>query len=144
MPKLYISKTKRRTIRERAHDRCEYCLSSVRYATQPFSVEHILPVSRGGSSHLDNLAFACTGCNGHKYNKTTAPDPIDGQDTLLFHPRQQRWPDHFGWNEDYTLIIGLTPTGRATVEALQLNRPGVVNLRKLLVMAGKYPDSFEE
>ena len=47
----------------------------------------------------------------------------------LYHPRQHRWPDHFAWNEDTTIVIGLTPTGRATVEALRLNRENVVNLR---------------
>lgn len=72
-----------------------------------------MPVSRGGGSSLENLAFACSGCNGHKYNKVTAPDPVDGKEVSLFHPRQQRWSDHFGWNEDYTHIVGLTATGRA-------------------------------
>lgn len=36
-------------------------------------------------------------------------------------------------------IIGLTPTGRATVEALRLNRPEVVNLRRLLFAHGEHP-----
>jgi len=37
------------------------------------------------------------------------------------------------------LIIGLTPTGRATVEVLKLNREGLVNLRQVLYAAGKHP-----
>lgn len=41
--------------------------------------------------------------------------------------------------EKYTLVIGRTPTGRATVEKLQLNREGVVNLRRLLVTMGQHP-----
>ena len=81
----------------------------------------------------------CTFCNGHKYSKESAPDPIDAQRTPLFHPRLQRWQDHFGWNEDLTLVVGTTPSGRATVEALQLNRPGVVNLRGLLLLVGEHP-----
>jgi hypothetical protein len=36
-------------------------------------------------------------------------------------------------------MIGITATGRATVEALKLNRHGVVNLRKLLIMADSHP-----
>jgi hypothetical protein len=58
---------------------------------------------------------------------------------MLFHPRQQRWRDHFSWNDDATLIVGLSPSGRATVETLQLNREGLVALRRLLYAAGEHP-----
>jgi hypothetical protein len=37
------------------------------------------------------------------------------------------------------VAIGLTPTGRATVERLQLNREGVVNLRRVLRTIGQHP-----
>jgi hypothetical protein len=57
----------------------------------------------------------------------------------LFHPRQHRWRDHFAWNNDATVVVGLSPTGRATVSLLQLNRSGLVNLRRLLVAAGEHP-----
>ncbi len=57
----------------------------------------------------------------------------------LFHPRTQRWQEHFTWDERFELIIGLTATGRATVEALKLNRTEVVNLRRLLYAAGEHP-----
>lgn len=60
----------------------------------------------------------------------------------LFHPRVDRWSHHFAWNENYTLILGLTPTGRATVEKLQLNRSGLINLRRVLVRAGAHPPVF--
>jgi hypothetical protein len=45
----------------------------------------------------------------------------------------------FTWSEDYTLILGLTPTGRATVELLQLNRLGNQNLRQVLYVIGYHP-----
>jgi hypothetical protein len=57
----------------------------------------------------------------------------------LFHPRNQPWSDHFSWNDDFTIIIGITPTGRATVETLSLNREGLVNLRRILYQAGEHP-----
>jgi hypothetical protein len=57
----------------------------------------------------------------------------------LFHPRRDRWADHFAWTDDGTRILGLTPTGRATVEALRLNREPLVNLRRVLVQAGEHP-----
>jgi hypothetical protein len=108
---------------------------------QPFSVEHIIPRQAGGETMLDNLALACQGCNGHKYVKIEGVDPISGELVSLFHPRRQCWRDHFAWNADFTLIIGLTPTGRATVETLQLNREGLVNLRRVLCAMGEHPPS---
>ena len=104
-----------------------------------FSIEHVVPRSKGGETALENLAFACQGCNNHKYTKTEAPDPISGQVVPLHSPRQQRWRDDFTWNEDRTLIVGLTPTGRATVDALKLNRRELVELRLLLYEAGQHP-----
>jgi hypothetical protein len=58
---------------------------------------------------------------------------------MLYHPRQQIWGDHFSWNEDCTEIIGLTAIGRATIEALHLNRNGVMNLRRVLFEKGLHP-----
>jgi 5-methylcytosine-specific restriction endonuclease McrA len=126
-------------VAERASDCCEYCRSQARFAMQAFSAEHIEPRSQEGTNALDNLALACQGCNNHKYNKTQASDPTTGEQVPLFHPRRQRWQDHFAWSEDCTLIIGLTATGRATVAALQLNRSGLVNLRRILHAAGEHP-----
>ncbi len=57
----------------------------------------------------------------------------------LYHPRKDRWREHFSWNGDFTRIIGLTPTGRATVDALRMNREGVVNLRGLLLAMKEHP-----
>lgn len=134
-----VTTSQKQTIAQRARYCCEYCLSQLRYSPDPFSVEHIIPLARGGSSHLDNLALACQGCNSRKYTSTTAIDPISGEMVSLYHPRQQRWNDHFAWNDDFRLMLGLTPTGRATIEKLQLNREGVVNLRRVLHSIGKHP-----
>ncbi len=81
----------------------------------------------------------CHFCNNHKYNRTKARDPVSGEMVALFHPRRDRWTEHFAWDVDGTHILGLTPTGRATVEALQLNREPLVNLRRVLVAAGEHP-----
>jgi hypothetical protein len=105
----------------------------------PFVIEHILPLARGGQTVLENLALSCQGCNGYKYAKTSGTDPKTGKRTRLYHPRKQRWQDHFAWTENYTHIVGLTPTGRATVEELDLNREGLVNLRASLTELGRHP-----
>jgi hypothetical protein len=119
-------------VTERADGNCEYCRSQARYATQPFSVEHIVPRVKGGPTTLENLALACQGCNNHKYDKVVAPDPVSGETVPLYHPRRDHWESLFAWSDDFRLIVGLTPSGRATVTTRLLNRDGVVNLRRLL------------
>ena len=136
-PKLTTKQ--KEAIARRAGGCCEYCRSQARFSPDPFSIEHVIPRSRGGTDEDDNLALACQGCNNRKYNHVEARDPVSGNLVSLYHPRRQQWLDHFGWNEDFTLAIGLTPTGRATVERLQLNREGVVNLRQVLQAIGQHP-----
>lgn len=118
---------------------CEYCRSRKDFSPDPFAVEHIYPCVRGGTDALDNLALSCHGCNGHKYAKSEALDPVNGERIPLFHPRRQQWREQFEWTADFTLVVGITPTGRATVEPLQINRPGVINLRRILHAAGLHP-----
>jgi len=137
MPK--ISALLKRTIVERAKGCCEYCQSQAKFATQAFSTEHIKPQSKGGETNLDNLALACQGCNNHKYNKTEAYDNLTDKITSLYNPRQQNWHEHFNWNADFTLILGLTATGRATIETLRLNRQELVNLRRVLYAMNEHP-----
>jgi 5-methylcytosine-specific restriction endonuclease McrA len=144
MPKRRVTVRQREAVAQRAQDRCEYCQSQARFATQSFSVEHIRPRSRGGKTTLDNLALACQGCNSHKYAKTDSQDPASGEIVQLYHPRQQEWDEHFRWSEDFTLIVGITPTGRATVEALRLNRKNLVNLRRVLYEMGEHPPKGSE
>jgi hypothetical protein len=111
----------------------------VRYSPGNFHIEHIHPVELGGATVAENLALACQGCNSHKYTKTTAHDPATGSIVPLFHPREHDWAAHFSWNEDCSLVLGLTPTERATVIALQLNRERVINLRRVLYQAQEHP-----
>lgn len=138
MSEKRVTAQKQATV-ERARGCCEYCRSQARFSMQSFSVEHIEPRSQGGRTALDNLALACQGCNNYKYAKTEGRDPVSGKIVPLYHPRRQQWHDRFTWNDDFTLIVGLTPTGRATVEALRLNREGVVNLRRILYEMGEHP-----
>jgi HNH endonuclease len=138
-----ITAAQKEFIGERARRCCEYCLSQLKFSPDPFSIEHIIPLSKSGTYDLDNLAFACQGCNNRKYNLTEAIDPITGKSVRLYHPRQQLWSEHFVWSDDFTELIGISPTGRATVVRLKLNREGVVNLRGLLTEKNLHPaDSY--
>lgn len=139
MVKTYIPVELKSTITGRAQGCCEYCRSQARFSTQAFSIEHIIPVSCGGETVSENLALACQGCNNYKYTKTEGRDPVSSEMVALFHPRRQQWQEHFTWSEDFALIVGLTPTGRASVEVMRLNREGLVNLRRVLFGMGEHP-----
>jgi hypothetical protein len=139
MSKRRVSNRQKQIVIARANGCCEYCRSPMRYAVQTFSIEHIFPQHLGGKSTLANLALACQGCNNHKYVKTEALDPVTGKFLPLYNPRKQRWHSHFSWDQDFTLIVGLTPIGRATVDALQLNREGLLNFRRILYERGEHP-----
>jgi hypothetical protein len=139
MPDPHLSAQQRRYVAERAGFCCEYCLSQVKYSPDPFTIDHVDPRARGGTNDLNNLAFACMGCNGRKSTRNLASDPATGQVVELYHPRRHHWHNHFAWDAEFALLIGLTPTGRATIELLQLNRSGVVHLRRLLRTIHKHP-----
>lgn len=139
MTKKRIPAKLKRLVRQRAKGYCEYCISPEFCATQLHSTEHITPKSLGGTSEEDNLALACQGCNGSKSNKTHALDPVTRKRVALFHPRRDDWHEHFTWSPDHLYLIGLTPTGRATIRALDLNRKGVVRLRRLLLLDHEHP-----
>jgi hypothetical protein len=101
--------------------------------------DHLIPFSAGGTTIEENLWLACRRCNEFKGAQTQAPDPQSGEIVPLFSPRQQIWNDHFGWSEDGAVMIGKTPWGRATVEALRLNRSELVVARRLWISVGWWP-----
>jgi HNH endonuclease len=139
MSRQYIPVDLKNQVFERAKGICEYCYSQVKFSPNNFEIEHIVPVSREGATTAENLALACPSCNSYKSNKIEAIDPISNQAAALFHPRQMQWSDHFTWSDDTTLMIGESPTGRATVALLQTNRAGVVNLRRILHEREQHP-----
>lgn len=133
--KAYVSK--------RAGYICEYCLAPSAFSSTHYAVEHIIPSSKGGSNTVSNLALACQGCNNIKFTKTEATDPESGKTVQLFNPRTHIWREHFCWDTRFIEIIGLTPVGRATIDALDLNRIEVCNLRAILFIIGEHPpDSY--
>ncbi len=139
MSDYYIPNKIKKAVETRANGNCEYCLLLSDYSGHPFCIDHIFPGSKGGLSDLENLAFCCPNCNGSKYNKVTGLDPLSQTEIALFNPRLQLWQTHFVWDISKTKIIGITPCGRATVEALKMNELKVQNLRKALHAFGVFP-----
>ncbi|MFZ1395763.1 MAG: HNH endonuclease [Candidatus Promineifilaceae bacterium] len=138
---MSLSQDTREFVRQRAENRCEYCQSHQNYTMGRLQIDHVWPLAEGGSDESDNLCLACELCNQYKWAKTTGIDPQSSEAIELFNPRQQRWSDHFVWSTDGVLIHGLTPCGRATVEALRLNNPLAVTVRRNWVIAGWHPPS---
>ncbi len=135
-----FSPVRRAEVTARAGHRCEYCRLPTRGQVATFPIDHILPRQAGGTTALDNLALTCPHCNAHKWTAVDEADPDTGEPVRLFHPRNDTWPDHFEWASG-GLIAGRTPVGRATVTALRLNDPHMIELRRLLAELGIFPEA---
>ncbi len=135
----YIPPALRQAVAERARYRCEYCQSPERITGGPLHVEHVTPETSGGPTILDNLAFACARCNLHKGVRTHYQDPVSGRSVSLFNPRTQKWSRHFMWKAEGLRVEGRTQSGRATVNALNMNYPTIVMARSLWVSLGVHP-----
>lgn len=79
-----------------------------------------MPAQQGRPTTLDNLVLQCPNCSLRKSDRVVADDPDTGQQVPLFHPLLQSWEQHFQLRPD-GVCVGLTPVGRATVAALQMN-----------------------
>lgn len=134
-----VGPTLRRLVRERALNRCEYCLSPQSLIMGRLQIDHIIPLAMGGEDTEDNLCLACELCNQYKWTQVSAIDPETGISAALFHPRIQIWQDHFAWSSDGSRVIGRTPQGRATVDALRLNNELALRVRRNWVLAGWHP-----
>lgn len=126
----------RAIVRERANHRCEYCLLLQQHSAVKHHIEHIRPKQHGGTDTLENLALSCQRCNLTKGTNLVGIDPLTGNPSPLFHPRRDRWAEHFKLRG--TVIDGLTPIGRATVQLLAMNDSRRLDLR-LELLAPAYP-----
>ena len=121
-------------VRQRAADKCEYCLLEQRHSELRHHVEHVIARKHGGSDAPENLALACHRCNLHKGPNLAGVDPVTSEVARLFHPRVDPWDAHF--RRAGGRIEGLTPTGRATVRVLGMNTARRVELRDEIEDAG--------
>ncbi len=142
-------------VRLRAGDTCEYCLLRT---SGVFHVDHIIPPDfwqdyvvgnlpelppidgRRGPDHLDNFAWCCPYCNGNKSQRVTAK--VNGRNHRLFDPRHDVWPEHFVFMHHYLLVIGITPVGQATQQALNVNHGGLtgpLGTRHDAILRDHYP-----
>lgn len=104
----------RNLVRQRAGGLCEYCHTLERWQYVPFTVDHVIPLSKGGTADLDNLALSCFHCNRRKADRLVAVDTVSGEEVSLYNPREDNWRKHFVWSDDGLRIVGMTAVGRAT------------------------------
>ena len=126
-------------MRQRANGLCEYCHAAEQWQYVTFTIDHVVPLKRGGNDRLGNLALACFHCNRYKSANQVAVDPITQTSVRLFDPRNQVWAEHFQWSSDGLTIIGLSATGRTTIEALQFNRERILAIRAADLEVGRHP-----
>ena len=129
-------------VRRRARGRCEYCLLPETLSYVAHHIDHILAVKHGGSDLEENLALACSKCSLGKSANLASVDFQTGKLTRLFHPRKDRWHDHFEWVGP--LLLGISPIGRATVHCLNINDKYRIAIRRKYIDQGLFPPVDEQ
>ena len=85
----------RQLLWERAGDKCEYCRMPQQLDILPFQLDHIIAAKHHGPTSAANLALSCYNDNLHKGPNIAGIDPLSGELTRLFNPRQDAWAQHF-------------------------------------------------
>lgn len=135
MPR-WISDQLRQTIADRANLLCEYCLIAEADTFYGCEVDHIISLKHGGSSELDNLAYACALCNRAKGSDVGSVS-TSGEFTRFFNPRTDRWAEHF--RLEAASIQPLTTIGEVTARILGFNDSTRLHEREEMIRFGKYP-----
>ena len=126
-------------VAERAGHRCEYCLAPESVFNFPFEVEHIVPLSLKGTNDETNLALSCRSCNLRKGVSIQGREDDSDSDVRFFHPRKDRWYEHFRADTDSGQLIGTTPIGVVTIKCLKMNSVAQVTARRLWIQLGLFP-----
>jgi hypothetical protein len=138
-PRRKLAPELREAVRVRAGGLCEYCHAAEQWQYVEFTVDHILLIRHGGATTMDNLAFVCFACNRRKWDRLTGIDQETSKESRLFHPRSDEWNEHFSCSLNGMDLHGTTSVGRATIEALDLNRERLRLIRAADVHAGRHP-----
>ncbi|MGB3769080.1 MAG: HNH endonuclease signature motif containing protein [Phormidesmis sp.] len=134
-----IPREMRRQIATRADYLCEYCLISEDDTFLGCHVDHIISVKHGGSTTVDNLAYACVVCNRQKGSDLGSIDWKTKNLVRFFNPRLDRWSEHFYLQE--ARIISRTSIGDVTARILGFNSDSQIVERQMLLDEKRYPSS---
>lgn len=84
LPKKEV-KFSRGNIYMRDGNKCQYC--GKKFLSSELSLDHVVPVARGGTSSWENIVCACLSCNVKKGDKLL----IETGMSLIKHPQRPRW-----------------------------------------------------
>lgn len=127
MSVTYVPAELRRIVRERAGERCEYCLIPQLLTLKSHQVDHVIAEKHGGATTPENLCLACVLCNQRKGTDVATIHLPTQTLVMLFNPRRDEWNEHFRLRDG--LIEGRTLMGEVTAEFLQFNSPDRVKER---------------
>ncbi|MBC7912155.1 MAG: HNH endonuclease [Pyrinomonadaceae bacterium] len=134
----WVSAQLRQTVTIRADFLCEYCLVAEENTFYGCEVDHIISVKHGGSSEVDNLAYACAICNRYKGSDIGSIFWATGEFSRFFNPRTDRWAEHFQLEQEF--IKPLTIIGEVTARILEFNDSARLHEREEMIRFGKYPN----
>lgn len=133
----YIPEALRRQVAERAQYRCEYCRVHQDDRLFAHEIDHVYAEKHAGQTVLENLSLACSECNRYKGSDLCSLDLETETIVSLFHPRRDRWAEHFRILDG--ILEPLTPNARVTARLLHFNDADAVDRRRLLIEGGRYP-----
>jgi hypothetical protein len=125
----------RQALIDEFNNECGYCRSKLGLTSKP-QIDQFYPKSiyPEKAFQLDNLVLSCSVCNVCKANKF----PLDsGGLPLLLNPRVDDFKEHISVEKDGT-AIAITDRGKTTIEILHLNRPELVDDRKVRELEKDY------
>jgi hypothetical protein len=114
----------RRTVRTLYAFACGYCGVTETEVGAYLTIDHFVLQDAGGSDEIENLVYACHACNLHKsaaWNLLTPP---------VLHPLRVDMTRYLRLNPE-GVLTGSTPDGVLHIETLHLNRPPLVEHRKM-------------
>ncbi len=89
-------KTKRMKARKQTKGRCWYCSKHV--GKNEATLDHVIPLARGGGFERSNLVFACQSCNTEKGDKSLEQYRTFKRIALFWGERQGFGSQHRRWD----------------------------------------------
>ena len=137
MPRLKV-KFNRKNLFARDGNRCQYC--GKKFSTTEFSLDHLVPRSRGGRATWDNIVCACLRCNVRKGGRTPREagmrlvrDPVEPKTSPVLTLKLSHRKSGAG------RLSWIMPTGRSSwSKELVPGRDGVEARRRVLKTPGVF------
>lgn len=96
------SKEQRRTIYNKSGGFCQLCGRKINY--NDFTVDHITPISKGGSNDMDNVEAVCRVCNQFKAN--IYPEQFVDRITEIFmFQMEKQYGDNSTWKMARNMLM---------------------------------------